>query len=166
MIQIDEDKLLAAYTRGMDEFLKLLTDTYLDSVNNDLSAENMDKLNGYQHALLAYRFLQEEVNHGGFVQLIQNGYGGYVFDNPTAKALKLFGALETAKIIYKAAEIYRAHREELERETTDDEFMAMYADFEEFDELEEAYFLIEEEETACIARFVKKNIEDFVDSIR
>ena len=166
MIQIGEDKLLAAYSRGMDEFLKLLTDTYLDCVNNDLSAENMDKLNGYQHALLAYRFLQEEVNQGGFVQLIQNGYGGYVFDNPTAKALKLFGAVETAKIIYKAAEIYRAHREELERETTDDEFMAMYADFEEFDELEEAYFLIEEEETACIARFVKKNIEDFVDSIR
>jgi hypothetical protein len=163
MIQIREDILAAAYTQGMDEFLKVLTDTYLDCVNNDLSAENMEKLSGYQHALLAYRFFQEEVNQGGFVQLIQNGYGGYVFDNPTAKALKLFGAVETAKIIYKAAAIYHAHRAELERETTDDEFMAMYVDFEEFDDLEEAYFLIEEEETACIACFVKKNIEDFVD---
>jgi acyl-CoA reductase-like NAD-dependent aldehyde dehydrogenase len=80
-------------------------------------------------------------------------------------ALKLFGASETAKIIYKAAEIYRARREELERETTEEEFMAMYVDFEEFDDLEEKYFLIEEEETSRIVQFVKEHIEDFVDSI-
>ena len=165
MIQIREDILAAAYTQGMDEFLKVLTDTYLDCVNNDLSAENMEKLSGYQHALLAYRYFREEVNQGGFVQLIQNGYGGYIFNNPTAKALKLFGASETAKIIYKAAEIYRARREELERETTEEEFMAMYVDFEEFDDLEEKYFLIEEEETSRIVQFVKEHIEDFVDSI-
>ncbi len=166
MVQLSKDKLVTAYTQeGIEEFLKLLTDTYLDFVDNDLSAENMDKLTGYQHALLAYRYFREEVNQGGFVQLIQNGYGGYIFNNPTAKALKLFGASETAKIIYKAAEIYRARREELERETTEEEFMAMYVDFEEFDDLEEKYFLIEEEETSRIAQFVKEHIEDFVDSI-
>jgi hypothetical protein len=127
MVQLSKDKLVTAYTQeGIEEFLKLLTDTYLDFVDNDLSAENMDKLTGYQHALLAYRYFREEVNQGGFVQLIQNGYGGYIFNNPTAKALKLFGASETAKIIYKAAEIYRARREELERETTEEEFMAMF----------------------------------------
>ncbi|MFA7226861.1 MAG: DUF4375 domain-containing protein, partial [Dysgonamonadaceae bacterium] len=100
MVQLSKDKLVTAYTQeGIEEFLKLLTDTYLDFVDNDLSAENMDKLTGYQHALLAYRYFREEVNQGGFVQLIQNGYGGYIFNNPTAKALKLFGASETAKII-------------------------------------------------------------------
>jgi hypothetical protein len=163
MVQLSKDKLVTAYTQGIEEFLKLLTDTYLDFVDNDLSAENMDKLTGYQHALLAYRYFREEVNQGGFVQLIQNGYGGYIFNNPTAKALKLFGASETAKIIYKAAEIYRARREELERETTEEEFMAMYVDFEEFDDLEEKYFLIEEEGVRvsfclCLCRVLRKRL--------
>lgn len=62
------------------------------------------------------------------------------FGNPLAKALKLFGAAEMAKIIYKAKEIYDVNRTELERETTEEEFAAMYVDFEIFDELEERYF--------------------------
>jgi hypothetical protein len=41
------------------------------------------------------------VNEGGFVQLIQNGYGGYIFDNPVAKALKQMGAKGLFKTLYK-----------------------------------------------------------------
>ena len=54
-----------------------------------------------------------------------------------------------------------AHRAELERETTDEEFTAMYVDFEQFDELEEKFFYIEEEETAIIAQYVDEHLEDF-----
>ncbi|HPD44340.1 MAG TPA: DMP19 family protein [Dysgonamonadaceae bacterium] len=165
MIQIPENKIIDAARQGMDEFLKVFADAYLDEVDGTLSAENMPKLTGYQHALLAYRFFQEEINQGGFVQLIQNGFGGYIFDNPTAKAWKMFGAAEAAKILYKAKEIYDTHRTELERETTDEEFTAMYVDFEQFDELEENYFLIEEEQTAKIASFVDNHIEEFAQII-
>lgn len=165
MIQIPEKDIIVAAESGMDEFLKLFTDSYLEELGNEITAENMDKLNGYQHALLAYRFFQEEVNHGGFVQLIQNGYGGYLFDNPTAKAWKIFGALETSKILYKAKEIYDKNRQELERETTDEEFHAMYVDFEEFDVLEEQYFMIEEADTTRIAMFVDENIDQFADIV-
>jgi hypothetical protein len=54
---------------------------------------------------------------------------------------------------------------ELERETTEDEFMAMYVDFEVFDELEEQYFEMEEEQTAIIASYVDEHIEDFAEII-
>lgn len=47
-----------------------------------VNAETMPLLNGYQHSLLGYHFLREEINEGGFVQLIQNGFGPYIFDNP------------------------------------------------------------------------------------
>lgn len=161
MIQIPEQKIIEAAEKGMDEFLKVFTDAYLHAVNGEVSAENMEKLNGYQHTLLAFRFFSDEVNQGGFVQLIQNGYGGYVFDNPTAKALRLMGAKGISKILYKAKEIYDANRQELERETTEEEFNAMYVDFEQFDELEEKFFYIEEEETAIIAHYVDENIDDF-----
>jgi hypothetical protein len=92
MIQIQEKTIIEAAEKGMDEFLKVFTDAYLEALGGDITAENMDLLNGYQHTLLAFRFFSEEVNEGGFVQLIQNGYGGYIFDNPVAKALKLMGA--------------------------------------------------------------------------
>ena len=161
MVQIHEKTIIEAAEQGMDEFLRVFTDAYLEALGGDITAENMGMLNGYQHTLLAFRFFSEEVNQGGFVQLIQNGYGGYVLDNPTAKSLKLMGAKGISKILYKAKEIYDAHREELERDTTEEEFMAMYIDFEQFDELEEKFFFIEEEETALIAHYVDENLEDF-----
>ena len=161
MIQIRETTIIEAAEKGTDEFLKVFTDAYLEALGGDITAENMGLLNGYQHTLLALRFFSEEVNEGGFVQLIQNGYGGYIFDNPVAKALKLMGATGLSKILYKAKEIYDAHREELERETTDEEFTAMYVDFEQFDELEEKFFYMEEEEIQLIAQYVDEHLEDF-----
>ncbi len=164
-IQIQESKIIEAAEKGMDEFLKLFTDAYLEALGGEITAENMGILNGYQHTLLALRYFTEEINVGGFVQLIQNGYGGYIFDNPTAKALRLMGARGLSKLLYKAKEIYDANREELERETTEEEFMALYEKFESFDELEEKFFYIEEEEMGIIAHYVDENMEDFAEII-
>ena len=162
MIKISDKELKEAAEKGVNEFLQVFTDAYLEALGGNLNAENMHLLNGNQHTLLAYHFLREEVMYGGFVQLIQNGYGGYIFGNPTAKALKLFGAIDMGKIIYKSKEIYDFNQEELERETTEEEFAAMYVDFEQFDELEEKFFQIEEQQTAIIARYVDENIGDFL----
>lgn len=166
MIQIEESKIVKSASEGMDEFLQVFTDAYLEKIGGELNEKSMSLLNGNQHTLLAYRFFSDEVREGGFVQLIQNGYGGYIFDNPFAKALRQYGAKELSKIIYKAKEIYDANKIELERETTEEEFNAMYVDFEIFDELEEIYFEIEEEQTAIIASYVDDHITDFAEIIK
>jgi len=165
MIQIKDSVLAAAAKKGMDEFLQVFTDAYLKVVGGKLTPENMPLLNGYQHTLLAYRFFSDEMREGGFVQLIQNGYGGYIFSNPFAKSIKQFGAVELAKLIYKAKEIYDPNKAKLERETTEEEFNAMYVEFEEFDDLEEIYFDIEEKQTALIAAYVDEHIADFAEII-
>jgi len=165
MIQIKDSDLAAAAGKGMDEFLQVLTDAYLQALGGKLTADNMQLLNGSQHTLLAHRFFQDEMRDGGFVQLIQNGYGGYIFENPFAKAIKQFGAAELAKLIYKAKEIYDPNKAELERETTEEEFNAMYVDFEVFDDLEELYFDIEEQQTALIAAYVDNHIADFAEIV-
>jgi len=134
-------------------------------VDGKLTADNMSLLNGSQHTLLAWHFFTTEMRDGGFVQLIQNGYGGYIFGNPFAKAIKQFGAAELAKLIYKAKEIYDPNKTALERETTDEEFNALYVDFEVFDELEEIYFDIEEQQTALIAAYVDEHIADFAEVV-
>ncbi len=165
MIKIKDSDLKIAAEKGIDEFLNLFTDAYLNTIGGALNASTMHLLNGHQHTLLAYRFFSDEMRDGGFVQLIQNGYGGYIFDNPFAKAIKQFGAAEMSKLIYKAKEIYDPNKKELERETSEEEFHAMYVDFEVFDDLEEIYFDIEEEQTSLIAQYVDEHIEKFAEII-
>jgi hypothetical protein len=165
MIQIKDSALAAAAAEGMDEFLQVFTDAYEAEIGGVLTAETMPLLNGSQHTLLAWHYFSTEMRDGGFVQLIQNGYGGYIFANPFAKAIKEFGAADLARLIYKAKEIYDPNKTELERETTDEEFNALYVDFEVFDDLEEIYFDIEEQQTAIIAAYVDEHVADFAEII-
>jgi len=166
MIQIKDSELATAAEKGMDEFLRIFIDAYLKAIGGKLTTETMPLLNGNQHTLLAWHFFTTEMRDGGFVQLIQNGYGGYIFGNPFAKAVKQFGAVELSKLIYKAKEIYDPNKAALERETTDEEFNALYVDFEVFDELEELYFDIEEQQTNLIAAYVDNHIADFAEIVK
>ncbi|NDV83527.1 DMP19 family protein [Bacteroides sp. 51] len=161
MIEIQESALQKAALEGMDEFIQVFTDKYLEVLGGGLNAENMGLLTGEQHALLSYQIFRDEIMTGGFCQLIQNGYGAYIFDNPFAKAMRLWGAKEFSKLVYKAKEIYDANRAELERERTEDEFMAMYEQFEVFDDMEETYFEMEELVTTQVAEYVDEHLELF-----
>lgn len=165
MTKILDKDLKEAAGKGIDEFLAVFTQAYWKEINGELNADAMSKLNGHQNALLAYSIFREEMNDGGFVQLIQNGYGGYFFDNPFAKAMRLFGAKPLSKLVYAAKKIYDENKKELERETTDEEFLSMYVDFEDFDELEEEFFMIEEETTNAIAHYVDENISLFAEIV-
>jgi hypothetical protein len=161
-ITVTDAELRRGAEEGMDGFLRVITDCYLRVTDGVIDARTMPLLNGWQHSLLGYRFLSDELNEGGFVQLIQNGYGPYIFLNPFAKAMRLMGAHKLSKIIYEAKKIYDAHRADLEKERTDEEFMAMYEQYEAFDDLEEEFMDIEELETAHIADYVDNHLEDFI----
>lgn len=164
-ITIRDAALKEGAEQGMDEFIKVFADKYLKVTGGELKPETMELLNGYQHSLLGYYFFREEVMEGGFVQLIQNGYGPYIFENPFAKAMRLFGAKEFSKLIYAAKEIYDAHKEDLQKECTDEEFMAMYEQYEQFDDLEEAFLDMEEQVTATVASYVDDHLEDFAEIV-
>lgn len=161
MIEIQESEIRKAASEGMDEFISLFTDKYKEALGGDPSATNMHLLTGEQHALLSYRIFTDEIVVGGFCQLIQNGYGAYLFDNPFAKAMRLWGTKEFSKLLYRAKEVYDANRADLERERTEEEFMAMYEQYEVFDELEEEFIYMEELVTAQIAEYVDEHIELF-----
>ncbi|WP_455667439.1 DMP19 family protein [Phocaeicola sp.] len=164
-ITITDEALRQGAAEGMDGFIKVFTDKYLEVIGGVINAETLPLLNGYQHSLLGYHFFREEVNEGGFVQLIQNGYGPYIFDNPFAKAMRVFGAKDLSKLIYDAKKIYDANRVDLEKERDDDEFMAMYEQYEAFDELEEAFMDMEELVTAQIAEYVDNHMEEFAEIV-
>lgn len=160
-IEIADAALRQAAQEGMDAFIQVFTDAYLQRIGGQLTAETMPLLTGEQHTLLAYRLLRDELMEGGFCQLIQNGYGGYIFDNPFARVMRLWEVGDLHKLIYAARKIYDAHRADLERERTDDEFMAMYEQYEAFDELEDEFLEKEEEYTARVAAYVDEHLELF-----
>lgn len=160
-ITLHDEELRQAATEGMDAFINLFTDRYLEAIGGNLTAETMPRLNAEQHTLLAYRILRDEVMEGGFVQLIHNGYGSYIFHNPFARALREWGLKDLSKLIYAARKIYDEHATELEKDRTDDEFMALYEQFEVFDELEETFIEEEEGFTGRIAVYVDEHLNNF-----
>ena len=97
----DED-LQQAALEGMDEFLDVFVKAIYDAIGGELTAESMAKLNADQLTLLAWNILHEEVMDGGFVQLIYNGYGPFIFKNPLAKALRQWDMRAPSKLIYDA----------------------------------------------------------------
>lgn len=161
MIEVTDAALRQAAGEGMDAFIQVFTDEYKKVIGGELTAETMPLLTGEQHSLLVYQIFRDEIMEGGFCQLIQNGYGGYIFANPFAKVIRLWGAGDLSKLIYAAKKIYDEHRADLERDRTDDEFMAMYEQYEAFDELEEVFLEKEEEYTALVAGYVDEHLEQF-----
>ena len=162
MIEVKESDFANVLAEGMDALVCWLTDMYMKELGGALTPETMSRLTGEQHTLLAYRIFRDELMEGGFCQLIQNGYGSYIFDNPFAKAMRLWGLPGFSKLIYAAKKIYDAHREDLERERTDEEFMAMYEQYEAFDELEDEFVEYEEDVTGDVAAYVEEHPELFV----
>ena len=161
MIEIKDMALRQAAAEGMDAFIQVFTDAYMQKIGGELTAETMPLLTGEQHSLLAYQIFRDELMDGGFCQLIQNGYGAYIFVNPFAKVMRLWGLGELSKLVYAAKKVYDEHRIDLERERTDEEFMAMYEDYEVFDDLEDEFLEKEELFTTLVASFVDEHMELF-----
>ena len=160
--KVKDSDLRNAASAGMDEFVKVFTDAIMASVGGELTADTMAELNSDQITLLAYDILHNEVMDGGFVQLIYNGYGSFLFRNPFAKAIKGWGIDELASLVKKAGKLYFKYKNEIERECTDDEFMAMFEQYPEFDDLDDLFVENEETWTGMVACYVDEHIERFV----
>ena len=161
-VKVKDAMLQQAAGEGMDAFLRVFIDATKAAIGGELTAETMAELTADQVTLLAWDTLHEEVMDGGFVQLIHNGYGPFIFKNPLAKALKLWGLRDLSKLIYDAHTLWLKYRDEIERDCTDEEFMALFERFPEFDDLDDEFVENEEAWVSEIAHYVDDNIEHFV----
>ncbi|MBO7118954.1 MAG: DMP19 family protein [Bacteroidaceae bacterium] len=161
-VKIPEIKLQEAAGQGTDAFLKLVHDAILEAIGGEVNAETLPLLNGEQTTLLAYFILREEVMDGGFIQLIHNGYGPFIFLNPFAKAMRLWGAHEFSKLVYKGRKLFEQHSEVLTKDCTDEEFLALFEKYPEFDDLDDGFIEMEDEVTDLIAHYVDEHLEQFV----
>ena len=163
MIQVEvrDIDLQEAAAKGMDEFIQVFVDAIYKSIGGELTQEMMQELNSDQITLLAYIVLREEVMNGGFVQLIHNGYGSFIFQNPFAKAVKAWGMKDLCRMVYDVHTLYAKYHDEIEKDCTDDEFMAMFEQYPEFDDYDDGFVENEERWTEDIAHYIDSNIEKF-----
>ena len=159
---VKDAELQQAAQEGMDAFLKVFTDAIHETIGGELTADNMGELNADQITLLSWEILHDELMDGGFVQLIHNGYGPFIFKNPFAKALRLWELRELSKLIYDAHTLWLKCRNEIEKDCSEEEFMALFERFPEFDDLDDRFIEHEEEWTEDIAHYVDDHLENFV----
>ena len=160
-VTVQDQALRQAASEGMDAFVGCFVTAIKESIGGELTPDTMNQLNADQITLLAWQTLHDEVMDGGFVQLIHNGYGPFIFKNPFAKALKFWGMRPLSKLIYDAHTLYVKYGQQLERDCTDDEFMALFEQFPEFDDLDDKFVEEEEAWTEQIARYIDEHIDRF-----
>ena len=162
-VEIQEKEIIEAAGQGMDAFVDVFYRHIIDAIGGELNSENMGQLTAEQTTLVAYVIFREEVMDGGFIQLIHNGYGPFIFLNPFAKAMGLWGAKDLRNLIYKGRKLYEKYGGELTCECSDDEFMALFEQYPEFDDLDDEFVEMEEEVTEIVARYIDENINLFAE---
>lgn len=160
-VEVKDIDLQNAASKGMDEFIQVFVDGIYSAIGGELTQESIVELNSDQVTLLAYVILRDEVMDGGFVQLIHNGYGLFIFKNPFAKALKNWGLKDLSRLICNVHTLYVKYHAEIEKECDDDEFMAMFERFPEFDEYDDDFVENEEQWTDEIAHYIDSHIDNF-----
>jgi hypothetical protein len=160
-VTISDATIRQAAGEGMDAFVGVFVDAVKTAIGGQLTADTMSQLNSDQITLLAWDMLHEEVMDGGFVQLIHNGYGPFIFKNPFAKAVKQWGMRALSKIIYDAHTLYNKYGATIERDCSDEEFMALFEQYPEFDDMDDVFVEEEEEWTSQIAHYIDANLERF-----
>ena len=173
MVHLDKQEAQTKYeTLDGIAFIEWVTDGYLAAIGGGLTAENMDMLSAEQHAVLCYRYVLDEVMEGGFIQLIMNGYAPYVLEGPFPMVVKKqWGSVESqekvmkdfSKLLYEVKKEYHKHQEELSQDMSDEDFMAMYEQLEELNELGDDFLDEHQEEvTPAVAKMIVENLDEYM----
>lgn len=160
-IIIKDTDLSNAALQGMDEFLKVITDATYEAIGGELNAGNIGELSTDQVTLLAYIILRDAVMDGGFVELIHNGYGPFIYQNPFNKVMRDWGLPELHKIISKTHRLYAKYRDRIEIDCSQEEFDALFEQFPEFDDYDDEFVENEEMFTATVAHYVDEHLDNF-----
>ena len=146
-----------------EQFVYTLADrcfAYLERHGEDAG----EKLTDEQHTLMAYVFLDSQVQEGGFLQLIATGYGEYVFANPLADSLRRWKIKPTPKILDQAKTLYQRDGAEIEELAGQgnglEDIRRRYGIFEELDG---EYYEASESDMQAVAEYIENEWPKFAD---
>lgn len=165
-VTVSDKKLQEAAAEGMDAFVGVFVDAINNAIGNEITTDTMSQLNSHQITLLAWNVLHEEVMDGGYIQLIHNGYGGFIFRNPFAAAVKEWGLVDLCRHIRKAGKFFNTYHTEIEADYSDDDFMALFERYPQFDDFDDDFVENEELWTGQIAHYIDEHIDQFAKVVK
>ncbi|SFG66521.1 Uncharacterised protein [Neisseria elongata] len=146
-----------------EQFVYTLADrcfAYLERHGEDAG----EKLTDEQHTLMAYVFLDSQVQEGGFLQLIATGYGDYIFANPLADSLRRWKIKPTPKILDQAKMLYQRYGAEIEELAGQgiglEDIRRRYGIFEELDG---EYYEASKSDMQAVAEYIENEWPKFAD---
>ncbi len=160
-VKVNNSDIRKAVEEGMDSFVQVFVSAINKAIDGQLTQETMPQLNSDQITLLAWSYLHTEVMDGGYVQLIYNGYGEFIFKNPFAVAVREWGLQDLYAHIRHARKYYEKYYEAIRKELSDDDFMALYEQMPEFDQYDDEFIVNEEHWTEMIAAYIDDHINNF-----
>lgn len=146
-----------------EDLLYALMNAYLDFIEQH-GETALQHFNNQQHTLLAYCYLDSQMQQGGFVQLIAAGYGDYIFSNPVADSLRRWRIKPTSKIIEQAAAVYAKCGAKIEALAEEGNSVATIREIvNNFEELDADYYDAAEADMAAAAEYVRAHLNQFTE---
>ncbi len=118
-----------------------------------------DELNDMQQMLICYDYIQNNVLQGGFIQLIQNGYVNMLL--PMPEWLGTIGDKHMAQLLAEALKAYVDHKDILDKETTVEEFAALYNKLPVFHALDNQFQTLHPQTINHILAYATIHIHEF-----
>lgn len=160
-VKVNDATLRSAAAEGEDAFVATFIDAINAAIGGTLTNETMQQLNSDQITLLGWSYLHSEVMNGGYIQLIYNGYGAFIFKNPFGSAMRNWGLTELYSHLRRTRKAYDKYHSQIEKEMSDDDFMALYEQMPEFDDADDDFIVNEEQWTKMIAAYIDDHINNF-----
>lgn len=145
------------------DFIYAILEPYQDAIEEAEDEDTiLDQLSDDQHVLLVYDALYGQVTNGGFLQLIHNGYGQFVFETSFIDELQRWSLNETAALLRMAESIYVEHKALLEQDRELEEFSRLYKEFTSFEPLDSTFYDIMDGEVIRFRNYLETHLTTFV----
>jgi len=140
------------------EFLKIILEKY-DAVWRSDPNKLAENFAEEQISLLIFGILYNQVQNGGFLQLLFNNYAPYVFGSPLSASLRHWGATETADLIETIQDRSLQVANEIKGGSLND-LSESYSEYPEFEQYDNDFY--RNDGTKEIEAYVKIHISEFI----
>jgi len=143
-----------------DDLYELLVTPLHEELYKRQTFDFFNDLSIGQQLLISYDYVRSQVEQGGFIQLIQNGYIGLLPSMPGW--LQVIGAQEMAQTLDNVLKIFVQHRDILSKERSVEEFALLYNEFKELEQSDSDFARFNEPTVRLILEYAGHHPEEFV----
>ena len=146
-----------------DELYELLVAPLHEELYKRQSFDFFNELSTGQQLLISYDYVRSQVEQGGFIQLIQNGYIGLLPSMPGW--LQVIGASEMAQVLDDVLKIFVENKDILGKERSVEEFAMLYSQFKGLEQSDTDFIQLNEPTVKLILEYAMHHPEEFVEVI-